>query len=174
MLREAEPRMSAAEARTAALFVHTGVEGLVLERLEGGDSAELRRARALFLQLGRAHAVGVGAASGGAILLRRGRDRTRSCAGRASRRSEGGGWEAMLELRRRGFEMTTPPGLAAEPDTYRGQEGIRRYWESFYEVMEEIHVEAGEEFDEIEDWVLATFTLRARAGRPASRAASKG
>ena len=49
MLREAEPRMSAAEARTAALFVHTGVEGLVLERLEAGDGAELRRARALFL-----------------------------------------------------------------------------------------------------------------------------
>jgi AcrR family transcriptional regulator len=49
MLREAEPRMSAAEARTAALFVHTGVEGLVLERIEAGDSAELRRARALFL-----------------------------------------------------------------------------------------------------------------------------
>jgi AcrR family transcriptional regulator len=49
MLREAEPRMSAAEARTAALFVHTGVEGLVLERLEAGDGAELRRARAMFL-----------------------------------------------------------------------------------------------------------------------------
>jgi AcrR family transcriptional regulator len=49
MLREAEPRMSAPEARTAALFVHTGVEGLVLERLEAGDGPELRRARALFL-----------------------------------------------------------------------------------------------------------------------------
>ena len=49
MLREAEPRMSAAEARTAALFVHTGVEGLVLERLEAGDGSELRRARALFV-----------------------------------------------------------------------------------------------------------------------------
>lgn len=49
MLRKAEPRMSAAEGRTAALFVHTGVEGLVLERLEAGDGAELRRARALFL-----------------------------------------------------------------------------------------------------------------------------
>ena len=49
MLREAEPRMSATEAGTAALFVHTGVEGLVLERLEAGDGAELRRARALFI-----------------------------------------------------------------------------------------------------------------------------
>ncbi len=48
MLREADPEMSAAAARTGALFVHTGVEGLVLERVEAGDSAELRRARELF------------------------------------------------------------------------------------------------------------------------------
>jgi ketosteroid isomerase-like protein len=71
------------------------------------------------------------------------------------------GWEAMLPLVAEDFEMTTPPGLAAEPDTYRGEEGIRRYWESFYEVMEEIHVEPAGEFEEIEDWVLAPFTLRA-------------
>jgi ketosteroid isomerase-like protein len=71
------------------------------------------------------------------------------------------GWEAMLPLVAEDFEMTTPPGLAAEPDTYRGEEGIRRYWESFYEVMEEIHVEPAGEFQEIEDWVLAPFTLRA-------------
>jgi ketosteroid isomerase-like protein len=70
------------------------------------------------------------------------------------------GWEAMLPMLADDFEMTTPSGLAAEPDTYRGEEGIRRYWESFYEVMEEIHVEA-QAFHEIEDWVLATFTLRA-------------
>jgi ketosteroid isomerase-like protein len=73
---------------------------------------------------------------------------------------ENEGWEAMLGLVAEDFEMTTPPGLAAEPDTYRGVEGIRRYWESFYEVMEEIHVE-GKDFYEVEDWVLATFTLRA-------------
>ena len=76
---------------------------------------------------------------------------------------ESEGWaEAMMPLvRPEDFEMTTPPGLAAEPDTYRGEEGIRRYWESFYEVMEEIHVEPAGEFEEIEDWVLAPFTLRA-------------
>ena len=49
MLREAEPSMSAARARTAALFVHTGVEGLVLERVEAGDGPELRRAREMFV-----------------------------------------------------------------------------------------------------------------------------
>ena len=74
---------------------------------------------------------------------------------------EADGWEAMLGLVDDDFEMTTPSGLAAEPDTYRGHEGIRRYWESFYEVMEEIHVEAKGEFREVEDWVVAPFSLRA-------------
>ena len=70
------------------------------------------------------------------------------------------GWEAMLPLAAEDFELTTPPGLAAEPDTYRGEEGIRRYWESFYEVMDEIRIEP-KEFHEIEDWVVVPFTLRA-------------
>jgi ketosteroid isomerase-like protein len=70
------------------------------------------------------------------------------------------GWEAMLPLVAEDFELTTPPGLAAEPDTYRGEDGIRRYWESFYEVMDEIRIEP-KEFHEVEDWVLAPFTLRA-------------
>jgi AcrR family transcriptional regulator len=48
MLREADPALRPAEARTAALFIHAGLEGLVLERLEGGETAELRRARRLF------------------------------------------------------------------------------------------------------------------------------
>jgi AcrR family transcriptional regulator len=48
MLSDAEPALSAARARSAALFIHAGLEGLVLERLEGGDTAELRRGRRLF------------------------------------------------------------------------------------------------------------------------------
>jgi TetR/AcrR family transcriptional repressor of bet genes len=48
MLGEADPSLRPADARTAALFMHAGLEGLVLERLEGGDTAELRRARRLF------------------------------------------------------------------------------------------------------------------------------
>ena len=71
------------------------------------------------------------------------------------------GWEAMLPMLADDFELTTPPGLAAEPDTYRGEEGVRRYWESFYEVMDEIHVEPTNGYHEIEDWVLAPFMLRA-------------
>jgi ketosteroid isomerase-like protein len=71
------------------------------------------------------------------------------------------GWESVMPLFADDFELTTPPGLAAEPDTYRGEEGMRRYWESFYEVMEEIRVEP-KEFREVEDWVLVPFRLSAR------------
>jgi ketosteroid isomerase-like protein len=71
------------------------------------------------------------------------------------------GWEAMLPWMADDFTLTTPPGLAAEPDTYRGEEGMRRYWESFYDVMEEIRIEPTE-FREVEDWVVAPFRLSAR------------
>ena len=71
------------------------------------------------------------------------------------------GFEPLLPLLAPDFELTTPPGLAAEPDTYRGEEGMRRYWESFYEVMEEIRIEP-KEFHEVEDWVLVPFEMTAR------------
>jgi ketosteroid isomerase-like protein len=72
-----------------------------------------------------------------------------------------GGYEAMLPLIAPDFELTTPPGLAAEPDTYRGPEGMTRYFESFYEAMDEIHFEP-HDFREIGDWVVAPCTLTAR------------
>jgi ketosteroid isomerase-like protein len=71
------------------------------------------------------------------------------------------GWESILRWIGEDFELTTPPGLAAEPDTYRGEEGMRRYWESFYEVMDDIRVEL-KEYREIEDWVVSPFKLSAR------------
>lgn len=71
------------------------------------------------------------------------------------------GYEAMLSLIAPDFELTTPPGLAAEPDTYRGPEGMTRYFESFYEAMDEVRFEP-HEFREIGDWVVVPFTLTAR------------
>ena len=60
------------------------------------------------------------------------------------------------------FEATTPPELASEPDTYRGQEGIRRWFTSFDEVMDEIRWDA-RGFREVGDErVVVEFTLRAR------------
>jgi ketosteroid isomerase-like protein len=59
------------------------------------------------------------------------------------------------------FEATTPPDLASEPDTYRGPDGVRRWFDSFIEVMDEIRWDA-REFHEAADKVVVEFTLRAR------------
>jgi ketosteroid isomerase-like protein len=59
------------------------------------------------------------------------------------------------------FEATTPPELASEPDTYRGHEGIRRWYSSFEEVMDEIRWDA-RDFREVGDRVVVEFTLHAR------------
>ena len=71
------------------------------------------------------------------------------------------GFEALLPLVHPDFEMTTQPGLAAEPQTYRGVEGMRRWWESFYEVMDEIRLAPREIVDAGEDAVIVEFELRA-------------
>jgi ketosteroid isomerase-like protein len=75
---------------------------------------------------------------------------------------EVGDAEALIPLVHPEFEMTTPAGLAAEPDTYRGQDGVRRYFDSFYEAMDEIGIRA-EAFEDLGGGrVLTPATLRAR------------
>jgi ketosteroid isomerase-like protein len=69
--------------------------------------------------------------------------------------------EAMLPFIHPDFEATTPPALAAEPDTYRGAEGIRRYFDSFYEAMDRVAFEAAD-FIPIGERVVVPMTLRAR------------
>jgi ketosteroid isomerase-like protein len=72
-----------------------------------------------------------------------------------------GGVDALLPLIHPEFEMTTPANLAAEPDTYRGAEGVRRYFDSFYDAMDEVRFEPGE-FREAGERVIAPSTLVAR------------
>src|SRR4051794_11807016 len=71
------------------------------------------------------------------------------------------GVEGILPMIHPDFEATTPPSLASEPDTYRGVDGIRRWFDSFDEVMEEIRWDA-RAFHEAGDRVVVEFTLRAR------------
>jgi ketosteroid isomerase-like protein len=73
-----------------------------------------------------------------------------------------GGLDAMLEYVHPEFEMTTLPGQAAEPQTYTGHDGLRRWFDTFYEVMDEISIEPSS-YEEIEpNRVLLEFTLRAK------------
>jgi ketosteroid isomerase-like protein len=69
--------------------------------------------------------------------------------------------EALTPFIHPDFEVTTPPQLAAEPDTYRGHEGVRRYFESFYEAMDQISFEA-EEFLAVGELVVVGSVLRTR------------
>jgi ketosteroid isomerase-like protein len=72
-----------------------------------------------------------------------------------------GGIEAMLPFVDEGFEMTTPSELAAEPDTYRGHEGVRRWFDSFYEAMDQVRIEP-QEIVEAGDQVVMRFRMVAR------------
>jgi len=71
------------------------------------------------------------------------------------------GVEGILPLIDPEFVVTTPPNLASEPDTYEGHEGVRRYFDSFYDAMEEIRWEP-HSFHEIGDRIAVPFTLHAR------------
>jgi ketosteroid isomerase-like protein len=74
---------------------------------------------------------------------------------------ERGNVDALLELIHPEFEFTTPPGLSVEPDTYRGEEGVRRYFDSFYEVMDEVRF-IPDEFIDAGERVVVPVHLRAR------------
>lgn len=50
LLREADDPVGARAAPTLAVLIIAGIEGLCLERIERGDTAELRRARELFVR----------------------------------------------------------------------------------------------------------------------------
>ena len=53
-----------------------------------------------------------------------------------------GDLEELLSLIHPDFEVEIPPEVSAEPDVYRGHEGMRHYLESFEATMEEIRFEA--------------------------------
>ena len=71
------------------------------------------------------------------------------------------GVEAALVFADPDCESTTPPSLASEPDTYRGHEGIRRWFGSFGDAMEGVYLE-GLEFTASGDKVLVDTKLHAR------------
>jgi ketosteroid isomerase-like protein len=49
-----------------------------------------------------------------------------------------GDMERILALLHPDFETAVGPELSAEPDTYRGHDGIRRYFDSFRDAMDQI------------------------------------
>ena len=73
------------------------------------------------------------------------------------------GVEAALGQIHPDFEGVTPPELSPEPDTYRGHEGIRRYFAGFDGVMDEVRWEADELMEAPGDRVVAGIRLLTRS-----------
>ena len=71
-------------------------------------------------------------------------------------------YEQALVLIHERFVMETPGDLASEPDVYRGPEGVRRWWESFLEVMESVRVVVEEVHPIDHDAALVEFAIHAR------------
>ncbi|HEY4427805.1 MAG TPA: nuclear transport factor 2 family protein [Solirubrobacteraceae bacterium] len=59
------------------------------------------------------------------------------------------------------FVAEVPAEISAEPDTYVGHEGIRRYFQSFQEAMYEIRFHP-ERFWEVDDSVVVALRVTAK------------
>jgi ketosteroid isomerase-like protein len=66
------------------------------------------------------------------------------------------------------FETAVSGELSAEPDTYRGHDGIRRYFESFRDAMDEIRFEP-ERFWDAGEAVVVALRLTAQGRQTAIR-----
>src|SRR5919109_3487748 len=71
------------------------------------------------------------------------------------------GVEGVLELIDPEFEGIVPPELSAEPDVYRGPEGVRRWFSGFEGFLEDVRLEA-EDFIPAGQRVLVRMVLKGR------------
>jgi ketosteroid isomerase-like protein len=72
-----------------------------------------------------------------------------------------GGMEAALEVLDERVEIVIPPEVSAEPDSYHGHEGARRYFAGFDGMLEKVTYEVFELFPE-GDYVLTHSRLGGR------------
>jgi ketosteroid isomerase-like protein len=74
---------------------------------------------------------------------------------------EKGSTEAVIELISDDFRLVVPPSMSAEPDTYEGPAGARRYMDAFDGVMDEVRFSADELHEEA-GCVIALVRLSGR------------
>lgn len=77
-----------------------------------------------------------------------------------------GDMERILAFADPDFEAIVPPELSAEPDTYRGHDGIRRYFQSFQDAMDEIRFQP-ERFWDVGPSVVALVRITAKGRQTA-------
>ena len=73
-----------------------------------------------------------------------------------------GGVEAALDFVSEDFRGVVPPELSAEPDTYVGHDGLRHYFDSFQEVVDELRFDAEELVELAPDAVAARGLITGR------------
>jgi len=74
------------------------------------------------------------------------------------------GVEAALPCFAEDFHGVVPPELSAEPDSYDGHDGVRRYFDSFREIVDDLRFDA-EELVEIGPGAVAARGLITGRGR---------
>ena len=74
--------------------------------------------------------------------------------------------DRILEFVDPDFEGQVPPELSTEPDTYRGHAGMRRYFQSFWDDMEDIRFQADRMW-EAGDSVVVDTRMTARGKQTA-------
>jgi ketosteroid isomerase-like protein len=72
------------------------------------------------------------------------------------------GVDAVAEQIHPDFETTTPSSLSVEPDTYRGPEGVRRWFDAWEGTMDEVRFDVDELVD-AGDRVVAVTRMVARS-----------
>jgi ketosteroid isomerase-like protein len=72
------------------------------------------------------------------------------------------GVDAALEWVAEDFHGVVPPELSAEPDTYDGHDGLRRYFDSFQEIVADLRFDAEELVEVTPDAVAARGLITGR------------
>ena len=74
------------------------------------------------------------------------------------------GTEAALAWFTEDFHGVVPPELSAEPDSYDGHDGVRRYFDSFHEIVDDLRFDA-EELVEVGPDTVAARGIITGSGR---------
>jgi ketosteroid isomerase-like protein len=72
------------------------------------------------------------------------------------------GVEAVLQLFAEDFEGVVPPDLSAEPDAYVGHDGVRRYFDTFHEIVDDLRFDVEEVVEVGEGRVVALGVITGR------------
>lgn len=72
------------------------------------------------------------------------------------------GVEAALAWFAEDFEGVVPPDLSAEPDAYVGHDGVRRYFDTFREIVDDLRFDAEEIVDVADGRVVARACVTGR------------